>query len=94
MTQTEFQLDFGNLLSELADIFKFNLNEVSIYAAQRAAHLATLSDDDNYMAAVKAETDNIVLKAATSATAAADGLDLKLASLVQGALYIGVASLR
>ncbi len=74
-----FALQTGRFLQ--ADV-----TDVGMYAAQRAAHLATLVGQPGFEDAVLAERDNVVLKAGILAARRGDAVDQRLIGIIQGAL--------
>ena len=63
-----------------------DIKAVGAYAAERAAHLATLSGQPGFEDAVLAERDNVVLRAGIAATQRGDNIDQRLIGIIQGAL--------
>jgi hypothetical protein len=65
--------------------------DVAVYAAQRAAHLATIVGQAGFDEAVVAERDAVILFAGLSAVRNADAADERIVGLIHGALAIGLA---
>ncbi len=96
--KTEFLNLLARTVSEIgaqADVEK--LEGVAAYAAERAAHLATIVHEPGFEDAVDAERDAVALKAAQAITEAADGADAairaRIVGLVHGALSLGARAL-
>ncbi len=89
----EFKTLLSDALSETGASLQGDLHEVALYANERAAHLSTLVGQAGFEHAVRAERDNVMLKAAVVATEQADAVDQRIVGLVQGALAIGAKAL-
>ncbi len=71
------------------------LDEVALYASQRADHLALLlaSGEPGFDEALVAERDNVVLKAALGAVTNADEFDSRILSVAAQGLRIAAMAL-
>lgn len=85
----DLQHEFQQILSGVVD----NAESVARYAAARAAHLAKIIGEPGYDEAVKAEIQNVALEAGIAAVDSADAADVRVVSLIEGALKIGIAAL-
>lgn len=89
--------ELGKLLSdavkETGQDLKGDLQVVTAYAAERTAVLATLVGQPGFEEAVRAERDNVALKAGIASVAAADAFDQRVVGIIQGALFIGAKAL-
>lgn len=65
---------------------KADVAAVGAYAAERAAHLATLAGQPGFEDAALAERDNVVLKAGIAAANRGDATDQRLIGIIQGTL--------
>lgn len=65
--KTEFERLVRTAVDEVGVSLGSSLSELSEYAAGRAAHLSTLTDDPGFTVALKAERDAVVLRAAVMA---------------------------
>lgn len=72
---------------------QFNTVAVAAYAAERTAYLSTLVGQPGFEEAVRAERDNVALKAGLTAVATADAADARLIGIIQGVLFLGARSL-
>lgn len=83
-------MDFEQLLDDALEETGRDLGdlreEVMIYAAQRAAHLATISHEPGFNLAVRAERNNVAMKAGLDLTDAADASDARLVGIIQAGL--------
>jgi len=86
------QLLESNLAEFNADS-RVNLNVLTVYAAERAAHLSTLVGQPGFEEAVRAERDNVVLRAGIAATDAADAVDQRTIGIIHGVLLTGAKAL-
>ena len=80
-------------LRETGGSLKTSSAEVAAYAATRAAHLATISNEPGFDEALIAERDNVLAFAGVSAVRNADAVDARIIGLIHGALAVGVAAL-
>lgn len=92
------------LATDFIDLLKVNaveaneelvddINAVREYFAQRAAHLATCVGQPGFSEAVRAERDNVALKACVKAAGHADNIDGRILGFIEGALVIGSRAL-
>lgn len=68
---------------------KFNLAEVTMYAAERTAYLSTLVGQRGFEEAVRAERDNVALRAGIASVRTADAADARVVGIIQGVLFLG-----
>lgn len=85
----DLQTEFEELLAGTIN----NAASVAAYAAQRAAHLATIFGEPGFDEAVKAEIQNVALEAGIAAVDSADAADARIVGIITGALKVGVAAL-
>ena len=67
--------------------------DVAEYAAARAAHLATLIGQPGFSMAMRAEADNVILKAGILAVDQGDAADRRIKDTISGALGMAAAVL-
>lgn len=72
---------------------KGNLAEVTMYAAERTSYLSTLVGQKGFEEAVRAERDNVALKAGIKSVKAADAADARIVGIIQGVLFLGARAL-
>lgn len=63
------------------------------YMAERAAHLSTISHEPGFEKAVRAERNNVALRAGIEAHNTASLMDHQLLGLIQGALRVAAVAL-
>lgn len=82
--------DFEDLLKDAAHETGADLGDsvhaVSLYASERAAHLATIVNQPGFDRALRAERDSVALKAGLSVAQDAAGVDQRIVGIIQGAL--------
>lgn len=88
-TRTLLEDALGGLRREL----KMDAQAMSLYIAERAAHLATLVGQKGFEQAVIAERDAVALKAAIEIGRTAAGIDQRLIGIIQSALLFGAKAL-
>jgi len=93
VTKEHFKALILESASEMGKEIFFDLDELSLYAVQRAAHLSTITNEPGFDEAVRAERDAVALKAGISATNAADAADQRIIGVIHGALRIGALAL-
>lgn len=71
---------------EIGVELKDNLNEVSQYASERAAHLSTIVGQPGWDEALVAERDNVAIYATSAAVQQADQLDQRFVNFIGQAL--------
>ncbi len=79
--------------AEVGQELKGDLEAVKAYAAERMAHLSAIVGQPGFAMALRAERDNVGLKAVSAAVARADAVDARVLSLIEGALAIGARAL-
>lgn len=85
----DLQHEFQQILSGVVD----NVEHVARYAAERAAHLASIIGEPGYAEAVEIEVQNVALRAGISAVDSADAADAQIVGIITGALKMGAAAL-
>lgn len=70
-----------------------NMVEITAYAAERTAFLSTLVGQPGFEEAVRAERDNVALKAGISAVKTADAADARIVGIIQGVLFLGARAI-
>lgn len=70
-----------------------NTVEITTYAAERTAYLSTLVGQPGFEEAVRAERDNVALKAGISAVKTADAADARIVGIIQGVLFLGARAI-
>lgn len=93
MTKEQFKSMVQDALVETGKEISGDLDDVSLYALQRTAHLSTLTNDPGFDLAVQAERDSIALKAGISVTNNADLADQRIIGVIHGAIRIGALAL-
>ena len=83
-----------DLLRDAAHETGYELREellvpVAAYTAERASFLSTLIGQPGFSEAVRAERDNVALKAGIAAVGSADKIESRLIGIVQAILAIG-----
>ncbi len=93
----DFGEDFKALLKDAFDEagkeLRIDLNALALYAQERAAHLATLAGQPGFELALRAERDNVTLRAGIAAVEQADATDQRIVGLIHGALGIAAKAL-
>lgn len=89
--------EFLNLITDEANTLgrelSVDLQELREYAAERMLHLSTIVGEPGYMEAVRAERDNVALKAGLVLTEQADQYDSILVGTIGGALGIAAKAI-
>lgn len=89
--------DFGVLIKEQAKDcaldMKVDAEIVGKYAAARAFHLSTIINEPGFMEALKAERDNVALRAAMATVDNADKIDERLKATIHGGLAIAARAI-
>jgi uncharacterized protein with GYD domain len=89
--------DFVGLLKanaiEVGQELVDDLNAVREYAAVRMAHLATCVGQPGFSTAVRAERDNVALRACVKAANRGDNIDGRILGFIEGALVIASRAL-
>ena len=90
MTDVKHELEalLTDAIAETGASLQQGAAELAAYAAERAAHLATLVDDPGFQEAVRAERDAVALKAGITAVQQADAADARIVGVIQGALAL------
>ncbi len=91
--QEEFRKLLGDAAAETGREFAVTKDELATYMHERALHLSTIVGEPGYDQAVRAERNNVALRAGIIASDAADAVDARLLGLLGGALRIGAAVL-
>jgi hypothetical protein len=89
MLEQDFEDVLTQALKDTKLDFDFSVKEVAVYAAQRAAFLATVVGQLGYEQAVIAERDNVALYAGLKSVEMADASQQRLIGVIQGALSFG-----
>lgn len=63
------------------------------YMAERAAHLSTIAHEPGFEKAVRAERNNVALRAGIEAHNSASMIDWQIIGLIQGALRVAAVAL-
>lgn len=96
-TQQQVAQDLGVAIKqsakELGVELRLDLANVTLYAAERTAYLASLVGQAGYDEAVIAERDNVVLRAGISSVQSADKLDQRIVGLIYSTLLFGAQAL-
>lgn len=82
-----FEQILEDAVRETGTSLRTSAHEVAVYAAERAAHLATIVDDPGFLEAVRAERDAVALRAGIAAVRAGDAADARIVGLLQGGLF-------
>lgn len=93
-----------NVARDLSDLLKDAVNEIGVtiraelagvaaYAAERAAHLATIANEPGFELAVRAERDAVALRAGIGAVQQADAADARVVGIIHGVLLTGARAL-
>lgn len=89
--------ELGALLREQADQLGVELagdyNDAVAFAAERAAHLSTITHEPGFDEAVRAERDSVVLRITSLAIERADDVDQRFLSIVGRVLSITARAL-
>lgn len=67
--------------------------ELAKYILQRASHLASIAGEVGYSLAMRAERDNVALKAGIAITKIADAADARIIGIIQASLKIASSAL-
>jgi len=79
---------FQDAITETGASLQQGAAELAAYAAERAAHLATLVDDPGFQEAVRAERDAVALKAGIAVVQQADATDARILGVIHGGLAL------
>lgn len=93
--KADFKTLLDNALKESGRELSVDKDELAVYAAERAAILATVaaSGETGFEDVLKAERDNVALKAGLVITKNASAVDQRLLGLIQGFLMMGARAL-
>lgn len=70
-----------------------SFDEVAAYSIERAAHLATITNDHGFDKALRAERNNVCMMAGLNVADSANALDQRIIGIIQGALAIAARAL-
>lgn len=85
----EFKELLEDVLHETGRDLGDKKDEVVLYAAQRSAHLAMILGQPGFALALRAERDNVALKAGLNAVISADRVDNRIVGVIQAGLLMG-----
>lgn len=91
--ENEFRDLIKSYLAETGEELDASADELAVYAASRAAHLATIAGEPGFEVAVRAERDSIALKAGIAVTLNAAAADQRLIGIIQGSLQVAARAL-
>lgn len=80
-------------LDEIGVDLKQETAAIAAYAAERATFLASIVGQPGYAEAVRAERDNVALRAGIATVAQATSAEQRLLGVLQAALQMGAAAL-
>lgn len=86
----QIQAEAGKLGKEL----NADLESVALYAGERADHLSLAIGEPGFQAGLRAERDNVLLRAALTAVSRADQIDARILAVAQGSIALAARGIR
>src|SRR5688500_10084803 len=88
-----FEKMLKDALRETGASLQQRAKEVAQYMAERTAHLSTIVGEPGFEQALRAERNNIALKAGLKVADNAEAADQRLVGIIQGALSVAAGAL-
>lgn len=92
-TKKEFEAMLSSSLKETGARVKQVPAEIALYMSERSAHLSTIVNEPGFDQAVRAERNNVAMRAGIATHNAASQMDFQLLGLIEGALRVAAVAL-
>lgn len=92
-TTANFESLLKSAVEETGARLKATPRAIALYMSERALHLSTISHEPGFDQAVRAERNNVAMRAGIETHAQASAIDFQLLGLIQGALRVAAVAL-
>lgn len=92
-TAANFESMLKDAVAETGVRLKETPRVLALYMAERSLHLSAISTEPGFEQAVRAERNNVALRAGIETHAQASAIDFQILGMIQGALRMAAAAL-